>query len=114
MGSVSVKWCHGSCLIYLGAVHELPCQAYVLNTAGTQQGLNKDLQQSGRRVDIMQRERWRLTVHCRSLNSVVQEVDTHNSMCGLGNKVTLKEQVVHSDTLNYRFRLFNQTLLAQI
>lgn len=30
--------------MYLGAMHELPCQAYVLHAAGTQQGLHEDLQ----------------------------------------------------------------------
>lgn len=45
-----------SYLIYLGAVHELPCQAYVLHAAGTQQGLNKDLQQAGGTGDNVQEE----------------------------------------------------------
>lgn len=71
-----------SYLIYLGAVHKLPCQAYVLHTAGTQQGLNKDLQQSGRRGNNV------LTLsfdklHCTTLNSVVQVVETHSSVCEL-------------------------------
>lgn len=42
--------------MYLGAVHELSCQAYVLHSAGAQQGLDKNLQRSGRRRDIMQGE----------------------------------------------------------
>lgn len=51
MGNVNVTLRKGlhSYLTYLGAMHELPCQAYVLHTAGTQQGLNKDLQKLERR-----------------------------------------------------------------
>lgn len=68
MCRVNVKWSRESCSIYLGAMHELPCQAYVLHAAGTQQGLHKDLQQSRR-------------ILCRrSLNSVAREVETHTSM----------------------------------
>lgn len=35
-------------ILYLGAVHELPCKAYILHTARTQEGLNKDLRWSGK------------------------------------------------------------------
>lgn len=50
----TVKQREESDFTHLGAVHELSCQAYILHTAGAQQGLNKDLQQTERREGIIQ------------------------------------------------------------
>ena len=81
--AVRVGLCEGeSYSIYLGAMHELPCQAYVLHTAGAQQGLNKNLQQSGNKMRyyaeriVLQTAKIRCIVQYLNSKSKFLEVET--------------------------------------
>lgn len=103
--------------MYLGAVHELSCQAYVLHSAGAQQGLDKNLQRSGRRRDIMQGEAAfnRTKVVTLQHSSILSELSlravTCSLMCELQTTVSPKAQNENAGTLTH---LITRLMLVQV